>query len=219
VGASYPAHEFSVNKTLGLGIGVLTVLAAACGPPGGQSAIRAGVESAATTTVVSSTPATPEPSSTATTTTTLPTTTAAEGPATAVTAPCSLSGGSDTPQVPIYQVCSASGAPHFVTPQAAMVYLASAWNTHNVEEVDYVTNSAGRQEMDSMASLMVNLQFKNCTLNPAGDYTCYFSHDIIRPTSPTTYPNPNNYPPGEAVFTVAPAQIPGWYLTNVLRCG
>ena len=121
--------------------------------------------------------------------------------------------------VPVNPVCSAAGAPDFDTPQEAMTYLASAWNTDNVEGIDYVTDPAGRQEMDSMASLMVNLQFKHCTENPAGDYTCYFSHNIAPSTSPTTYPNPDNFPPGEAVFTVAPAGAPGWYLTNVIHCG
>jgi hypothetical protein len=121
--------------------------------------------------------------------------------------------------VPVNQVCSAAGAPHFDTPQEAMSYLASAWNADNVQELDYVTNPAGRAQMDSMAALMVNLQFKYCTQNPAGDDTCYFTHDVAPTTSATTYPNPGNFPAGEAVFTVAPAQTPGWYLTNVIHCG
>jgi hypothetical protein len=99
-----------------------------------------------------------------------------------------------------------------------MTYLAGAWNAGNVQEIDYVTDPNGRQELDSMASVMVNLRFNHCTANPAGDYTCYFMHDIIPSTSPT-YPNPMNYPAGEAVFKVAPAEAPGWYLTNVLHCG
>ena len=73
--------------------------------------------------------------------------------------------------------------------------------------------------MDSMATLMVNLRFEHCTKNLPGDYTCYFQHDIASSTSPTTYPNPGGYPPGEAVFTVAPAEAPGWYLTEVIHCG
>jgi hypothetical protein len=121
--------------------------------------------------------------------------------------------------VPVNEVCSAAGAPHFGTPQAAMVFLAAAWNTNSVQQIDYVTDPAGRQHMDLMAAQMVNLQFKNCTQNPAGDYTCYFTHNITPSTSPTTYPNPGNYPAGEAVFTVAPATGPGWYLTNVIHCG
>jgi len=116
-------------------------------------------------------------------------------------------------------VCSATGAPHFGSPDAAMDYLATAWNSDNVQEIDYVTDPAGRAQLDSMATLMVNLQLESCTENPAGDYTCYFTHDITPSTSPTTYPNPGGYPPGEAVFTVAPADGPGWYLTEVVHCG
>ena len=100
-----------------------------------------------------------------------------------------------------------------------MTYLAGAWNTNNVRELDYVTNPAGRAQMDSMAAVMVNLRFKSCQKNPPGDYTCYFTHDIIPSTSPTSYPNPEGFPPGEAVFTVAPATGPGWYLTFVIHCG
>jgi hypothetical protein len=116
----------------------------------------------------------------------------------------------------VNQICAASAVPHFDTPQAAMTYLATAWN---VRDIDYVTDPSGRQEMDSMATFMVNLQFKSCTLTPAGDYTCYFNHDIAPSSSSTTYPNPMGYPPGEAVFTVGPAATPGWYLTNVIHCG
>jgi hypothetical protein len=100
-----------------------------------------------------------------------------------------------------------------------MVYLANAWNSANVQEVDYVTDPAGRQQLDSMAAQMVNLRFDHCSQNPTGDYTCYFTHDIAASDSSTTYPNPMNYPPGEAVFTVAPAGTPGWYLTEVIHCG
>jgi hypothetical protein len=139
---------------------------------------------------------------------------------TTTTAPCPLSsqqGAAVT--VPISEVCSATGAPHFATPNAAMAYLSTAWNAGNVQEIDYVTDPAGRAQMDSMAAQMVNLQFKSCTANPAGDYTCFFNHDITPSDSSTTYPDPGDYPPGEAVFTVAPASTPGWYLTEVIHCG
>jgi hypothetical protein len=157
-----------------------------------------------------------------TATNTLPSSTvsASTSATTTTTEPCALSGTSGTANtIPVDQVCSAEGAPHFDTPQAAMSYLANAWNADNVQELDYVTDPAGRSQMDSMAALMVNLAFKYCAENPAGDYTCYFSHDIAPTSSPTTYPNPMNYPPGEAVFTVAPAEGPGWYLTDVIHCG
>jgi hypothetical protein len=100
-----------------------------------------------------------------------------------------------------------------------MTYLASAWNTGNVQKLDYVTSPSGRQQLDSMASLMVNLQFTSCSANPTGDDTCFFTHDIAPTTSSTTYPDPGGFPPGEAVFLVAPATTPGWYLTDVEHCG
>jgi hypothetical protein len=153
------------------------------------------------------------------TTTTKATPTTAAAPTTTTT-PCPLSGASGSAvTVPVDQVCSAVGTPHFTTPDSAMVYLSAAWNSGNVQQLDYVTDPAGRLQMDSMAAQMVNLQFKSCTANPAGDYTCYFNHNIAPSDSSTTYPNPMNYPPGEAVFTVAPAATPGWYLTEVEHCG
>ena len=147
-------------------------------------------------------------------------TTTTHGPSATTTTACSLNQSLDqTGTLPVGSVCSSAGTPHFATPEAAMAYLAKAWNTGNVQEIDYVTDPAGRDQMNSMAAQMVNLQFKSCTENPAGDYTCYFMHDIAPTVSGTTYPNPNNYPPGEAVFTVAPASTPGWYLTEVEHCG
>jgi hypothetical protein len=76
-----------------------------------------------------------------------------------------------------------------------MVYLANAWNSANVQEIDYVTDPAGREQMDSMAAQMVNLRFDHCSQNPAGDFTCYFTHDIAASDDSTTYPNPMNYCP------------------------
>jgi hypothetical protein len=140
--------------------------------------------------------------------------------ATTTTTACSLNQSlGETGTLPVGSVCSSAGTPHFSSPNAAMAYLANAWNTGNVQEIDYVTDPAGRDQMNSMAAQMVNLKFKSCTENPAGDYTCYFMHDIAPNVTGTTYPNPGGYPPGEAVFTVAPAATPGWYLTEVEHCG
>ena len=178
--------DLPVVKTLGSGSVLLVILITGCGMhPGANGATNVSGSTPSPAAVSTSNPtgSTAAPRSAA--------------PTTSATVPCSLTGGGGTGQtVPVNPVCSAAGAPHFDTPQEAMTYLASAWNTDNVEGIDYVTDPAGRQEMDSMASLMVNLQFKHCTENPAGDYTCYFSHNIAPSTSPTTYPNPDNFPPG-----------------------
>jgi hypothetical protein len=201
--------DLPVAKTLGWGSALLVILITGCGMHS-RGNVATHISGSAPSPAAVST-------STVTVSTGAPTSVT---PTTSTTVPCPLTGGGETGQtVPVNPVCSAAGAPHFDTPQAAMTYLASAWNASNVKGIDYVTDPAGRKEMDSMASLMVNLQFKYCTENPAGDYTCYFSHNITPSTSPTTYPNPDNFPPGEAVFTVAPAGAPGWYLTNVIHCG
>jgi hypothetical protein len=184
---------------VGLGVVLTAVALAGCasGTPGARSAAHTATATAAAARAT-------------TTTTVAPTTTTA----------CPLSSTSGTSvTVPVDQVCSANGSPYFATPALAMAYLSTAWNTGNVQDLDYVTDPAGRQEMDSMAAQMVNLQFTSCTANPTGDYTCYFNHDITPSDSTTTYPDPGGYPPGEAVFTVAPAATSGWYLTEVIHCG
>jgi hypothetical protein len=171
------------------------------GPTRGRSAART------TTVAAAAAPAT-------TSTTDVPTTTT-------TTIACPLSGGSGAAiTVPVDQVCPGLGSPYFATPQSAMAYLATAWNSGNVQDLDYVTDPDGRSEMDSMAAEMVDLQFTSCSANTTGDYTCFFNHDIAPSASTTTtYPDPGGYPPGEAVFTVAPAATSGWYLTDVLHCG
>jgi hypothetical protein len=182
---------------LGGALLVAAVALAACGSstPSGQAASK--------TTTTTHSKASSKHSNSATTTTA-----------------CALNKSLDeTGTLPVGSVCPSTGTPHFTTPAAAMAYLAKAWNEGNVQELDYVTDPAGRDQMNSMAPLMKNLQFKSCTENPAGDYTCYFMHDIAPTVSGTTYPDPEGYPPGEAVFTVAPAATPGWYLTEVEHCG
>ncbi len=128
-------------------------------------------------------------SSTAAVTTTAPTTTVATPPTTAA-------------------------SPHFATPQAAMIYLASAWNRDDVTELDHVTNPAARAALQSMRSEAVNLRLDHCTPRPQGDYVCFFSHDYP-PGTRTTVPGGV----GQAVFLVGPAARPGWYMTVLQQCG
>ena len=187
---------------------------AACSPTGDQ---RVAVQEP--TTLPTSAPLATVPTTAAPSTSATAGNTGAVDSGAAAGAPCTLGNRGPSETVPIDQVCSSAGVPHFDTPQAAMSYLADAWNTGDVQQIDYVTDPVGRAQLDAMASVMVNLRFDHCTENPAGDYTCYFMHDVMPSTSPTTYPNPMNYPPGEAVFTVAPAATPGWYLTAVIHCG
>lgn len=104
--------------------------------------------------------------------------------------------------------------PHFDTPEAAMTYLASAWNRNDQVELDHVTNPAARAELAGMHDEAVNLRLNHCDRRPVGDYVCFFDHDYPAGTS-TTLPGGV----GHATFLVGPALTPGWYMTVFEGCG
>ena len=100
---------------------------------------------------------------------------------------------------------------YFATPEAAMRYLAAAWNRNDKVALWHVTTPEGRNALDAMHDEAINLRLDSCTKNPAGDYTCEFTHD---------------YPPsmhkkgiGHATFIAGPAREHGWYMTYFEGCG
>jgi hypothetical protein len=100
---------------------------------------------------------------------------------------------------------------HFATPQAAMRYLAAAYNRNDLASLMHVTTLAARHNLLSMRANATNLQLVGCTANAArGDYTCAFTHDF-----PVTSHRSGH---GQAHFTVAPATRPGWYMTVLEDC-
>jgi hypothetical protein len=105
--------------------------------------------------------------------------------------------------------------PHFDTPEAAMTYLAVAWNANDIVSLRHVTNPAARSQLDDMHKVAVNLRLDRCEPRQGlGDYTCYFTHDYPAGT-PTTMAGGT----GHAVFLVGPADTPGWYMTVFQSCG
>ena len=102
--------------------------------------------------------------------------------------------------------------PHFDSPQAAMRYLAGAWNRHDVVAMKRVTTPEGRASLFGMYQEAVNLRLDRCQARAGqGDYDCQFVHD---------------YPPsmhkkglGHAEFLAGPARDPGWYMTVFVGCG
>src|SRR4051812_16507594 len=54
------------------------------------------------------------------------------------------------------------GKPHFDTPEAAMTYLAAAWNAHDTVALKQVTDPSARDELDAMHEVAVNLQLDRC---------------------------------------------------------
>jgi hypothetical protein len=107
----------------------------------------------------------------------------------------------------------APGPPHFDTPQAAMIYLASAWNRNDIVALSHVTTPAARANLLAMHKEAVNLRLNHCAARPVGDYVCFFDHDYPVGATDTS---PGG---GHSVFLVGPARTPGWYMTVFEGCG
>src|SRR5438270_5149005 len=67
--------------------------------------------------------------------------------------------------------------PYFATPQAAMRYLAAAWNRHDKVALWHVTTPDGRNALEPMRSEPTHLRLRSCTRNHGRDHTCVFDHD------------------------------------------
>jgi len=102
---------------------------------------------------------------------------------------------------------------HFRTPQAAMRYLAAAWNRNDQPALKKVTNPEARAALTAMRHEATNLQLISCSRRSIGDYVCEFRHDY--PAS-LQHHGPG---PGHATFLAAPATKPGWYMTVLVGCG
>jgi hypothetical protein len=106
---------------------------------------------------------------------------------------------------------TATRALNFASPQAAMGYLAAAFNADNSAALHEVTTPQAFRQLQAMRSGAVNLRLRSCTLNPRGDYTCQFVHDY-----PASLHQPGH---GAATVIAAPALDPGWYMYTLLDCG
>ena len=104
-----------------------------------------------------------------------------------------------------------NAGPYFATPQAAMRYLAAAWNRHDKVALWHVTTPDGRNALEAMRSEATNLRLRSCTRNPTGDYTCVFDHDYP--------PSMHKLGHGTATFIAGPARAHGWYMTYFEGCG
>ena len=118
----------------------------------------------------------------------------------------------------VSSVPPASAAPSlfpFATPQAAMRYLADAYNHNDTTRLRKVTTPLARQALDQMRAEAVNLRLVGCDSQPAGDYLCHFAHDY-----PASLPlSQRDGTTGHAEFLVGPATKQGWYMTVFESCG
>ena len=127
----------------------------------------------------------------------------------AASAPVPTTPGVTAGTVPIETTTS---IPHFATPEAAMQYLAAAWNANDLVSLRHVTTPAVRDQLAAMHAGATNLRLDHCEARQGlGDYVCYFHHDYPIGT-PTTLAG------GVAIFLVGPADGPGWYMTVFQSC-
>ena len=93
-----------------------------------------------------------------------------------------------------------------------MMYLARAYNGHDITALHAVTTPQSYRELMQMQSEAVKLQLRYCTPDRGhGDYICYFRHDY-----PASLHQSGR---GTSQMLIAPALNPGWYLYGILDCG
>lgn len=107
--------------------------------------------------------------------------------------------------------CPGEVSPHFDTPEAAMTYLASAWNRDDLADLCQVTNPNARLLLLGMHQEAVNLRLAHCDKVDVGQYSCEFEHDYPKKMHKKGI--------GHATLDVASADIPGWYMTVYEGCG
>ena len=100
---------------------------------------------------------------------------------------------------------------HFKTPEAAMRYLASAYNRGDVAALKKVTTPSARRELLEMRAIATDLTLRNCTRSSDGTASCEFDHGYPKVSGTHAH--------GEALFRVAPARKYGWYMTVMEGCG
>jgi hypothetical protein len=182
-------RRLPVSTAVGLAV---VVAATGCGgtapAPTGSAPLSVGPP--ATTPAAAATTGTAPPASTA--------------PPTATVSPPSTvpSPGAATPAAPRV---------HFSTPEAAMRYLAAAYNRDDPAALKKVTNASARSALVAMRQEATNLSLTGCSRRDSGDYVCHFRHDYPARLHRSGH--------GQAMFLAAPAGKPGWYMTVLIACG
>jgi hypothetical protein len=154
----------------------------------------------------------------ATPTQSLPTTRVAADPTTTpspgfVTAPTPTTRSTPTKQARTTPTAKPTpAAPMFATPQAAMSYLAAAFNARDMVALRHVTTPTSRKELFDMWPGQVHLRLGSCKKDADNAaYVCLFPHDPPKGMNPSAVP--------KAAFLVNPAARPGWYMSDLLECG
>jgi hypothetical protein len=98
----------------------------------------------------------------------------------------------------------AYAGPHFTTPQAAMTYLAAAYNSDDATAMHAVTDAQAFTSLQAMRLSQVKLQLVSCTPRPQGDYVCTVQYSGLGSSGNSEHRT--------AMLIAAPALNPGWYM-------
>ena len=104
--------------------------------------------------------------------------------------------------------------PMFATPEAAMRFLAMAYNTKDEASLKKVTTPEAREALEDMRPIAPRLTFEEC-IRTDGIYYCNFTH---------TYPEGSRHDHGDdhehgtAGVQLAAADKPGWYMRFLISC-
>jgi hypothetical protein len=99
--------------------------------------------------------------------------------------------------------------PHFDTPQAAMTYLAAAYNSDDTTALQAVTGAEAFTSLQDMRASDLDLQLVSCWPRRTGDYVC-----SVRYNTSASSPHPGTS--RVAMLIAAPALDPGWYMYQFL---
>jgi hypothetical protein len=114
--------------------------------------------------------------------------------------------GSTGSAAPAYQ------GPHFATPQEAMTYMATAYDSDDTADLHAVTDSQAFTALLSMRPSDTDLQLESCTARATGDYVCSVRYDYVH--------GQQNSESKVAMIIAAPALSPGWYMYKFISgCG
>jgi hypothetical protein len=137
--------------------------------------------------------------------------TAASPPAPTASPPTTSSPGTTGSTGTTSSTPPAYTGPDFTTAQAAMAYLAAAYNSDDTTAMHAVTTSQAFTALLAMHSSDVNLQVGSCTARAQGDYICSFRYTYAYTTA-----SGQNSQTRSAMAIVAPALNPGWYMYNFI---
>jgi hypothetical protein len=143
-------------------------------------------------------------------------------PASASVSPTAAVTPAPTIAVTAVTAATTEPVPHFTTPDAAMRYLAGAYNSGDEAAIRHVTTPDSRTQFESERQWVQTFRFRECTANgaPAWDYTCVLDITAYVPgVNPNIDATTGVVVMDEVALLVGPAARTGYYVEANEGCG